>query len=81
MVQLTAMALATPRWSVRGQTETELSVVPFGMAPAAGLDEAGRMVSVGPPLLASALREALRLDDEFMLPLAVKPQDASSAML
>jgi hypothetical protein len=47
--------LATPRWSVRGQTKTLLRVVPVGIAPTAGLSYAGRMVSVGPPCHGYAL--------------------------
>jgi hypothetical protein len=38
--------LATPRWSVRGQTETPFKVVLGGITPTAGLVEEGRMVSV-----------------------------------
>ena len=42
-----------PVWSVRGQTWTPCTVVFAGITKAAGLANAGSMVWVAPPLLAS----------------------------
>ena len=73
-------SLATPRWSVRGQTWTPFSVVPVGMAPIAGLPVAGRMVWVGPPLFWSPEGPRPAGVSEWLVP-AVRPQVPSSSRL
>src|ERR687894_105586 len=60
----------TPRWSLRKPTSAA--------ALTAGLVLLGEWVSVGPPLLASGLRRAAV---RCLSPPAVRPQDASLAML
>jgi len=58
-----------------------LTLVLAGIAPTAGLDDDGSTVNVLPPLSASAPNEAAIVVDEFTLPIAVNPNEASSEML